>query len=46
MWLTRKKSEMPTLEDALPGRDEQMQLKGGHYVSGNPLQPPFPKGME
>jgi len=46
MWLTRKKSEMPTQEEALPGRNQQMQLKGGHYVNGNPLQPPFPKGME
>lgn len=46
MWLTRNKSEMPTIETALPGRDEQMPLKGSHYVNGNPLRPPFPEEME
>jgi peptide-methionine (S)-S-oxide reductase len=46
MLLTRKKSEMPTIEEALPGRHEQMPLKGCHYVNGNPLRPPFPEEME
>lgn len=46
MWFTRKKIEMPSMEEALPGREAQMPLKGGHYVNGNPLQPPFPEVMQ
>lgn len=46
MWFTRKKSEMPSREEALPGRETVMPLSGGHYVNGNPLRPPFPDGME
>jgi len=46
VWFTRNKIEMPSSEEALPGRAAQMPLKGGHYVNGNPLQPPFPEGMQ
>jgi len=46
MWFTRNKIEMPSSEEALPGRAAQMPLKGCHYVNGNPLQPPFPEGMQ
>nr|WP_041355773.1 peptide-methionine (S)-S-oxide reductase MsrA [Nitrosococcus halophilus] len=37
---------MPTAEEALPGRTEKMPVPERHYVSGHPLLPPFPKGME
>jgi len=37
---------MPTPGDALPGRSESMPVPNRHYVNGNPLQPPFPDGME
>ena len=43
---TGKKSEMPSPEKALPGRESQMPVPDKHYVNGNPLTPPFPKGME
>jgi peptide-methionine (S)-S-oxide reductase len=41
-----KKLTVPTPEEALPGRAEQMPLTNRHYVNGNPLKPPFPQGME
>lgn len=37
---------MPAPEEVLPGRDEKMPVPDRHHVSGNPLQPPFPDGME
>lgn len=44
-WLNRK-TEMPVPEEALPGREEAMPVPDRHYVTGNPLVPPFPEGME
>jgi peptide-methionine (S)-S-oxide reductase len=41
-----KKTEMPSPQDALPGRTTPMPVPSQHYVNGNPLQPPFPAGME
>ncbi|HEU5215016.1 MAG TPA: peptide-methionine (S)-S-oxide reductase MsrA [Gaiellaceae bacterium] len=46
MFLFTKKTEMVTPEDALPGRDTQMQVPERHEVLGTPLRPPFPEGME
>src|ERR1043165_5131107 len=42
----RHKTDMPTAEDALPGRPERMRVPDKHYVLGTPLEPPFPEGME
>jgi len=33
-------------ENALPGRDEPMPIPDRHAVSGNPIAPPFPDGLE
>ncbi|NJL81536.1 MAG: peptide-methionine (S)-S-oxide reductase MsrA [Richelia sp. RM2_1_2] len=41
-----KKLTIPTPQEALPGRAESMQVPEKHYVNGNPLQAPFPEGME
>ncbi len=41
-----KKLTVPTPEEALPGRSEAMPVPSRHYVNGNPLQPPYPAGME
>ncbi len=41
-----KKIELPTQEQALPGRDEPMQVPEQHYVNGNRLVPPFPENTE
>ena len=40
------KSKMITAEEALAGRDQVMQVPATHFVNGNPLQPPFPAGIE
>ena len=46
MFLTRKNLDLPTAEDALPGRDTEMPVPDAHEVLGTPLKPPFPEGME
>ncbi len=46
MLFLRKKVELPSREDALPGRSEAMPVPDRHYVNGNPLTPPFPEGFE
>lgn len=46
MWnLLKKKSEMPTREQALPGRIVKMKVPAKHAILGNPLSPPFPPAM-
>ena len=46
MFLFTKKAEQVTPEEALPGREQAMQVPERHEVLGTPLQPPFPDGME
>lgn len=41
-----KKQSLPTPEQALPGRSQPIPVPASHYVNGNPLQPPFPAGLE
>ncbi len=41
-----KKLTIPTPEQALPGRDQQMRVPEQHFINGNPLKGPFPAGME
>ena len=36
-----KKLELPTPEQALPGRDQRMPVPAAHYVTGQPLDAPF-----
>lgn len=44
MWLSKKSSEMPTAQTALPGREQPLDVTDGHYVNGRSLFPPFPEG--
>ena len=38
---------MPTPDEALPGRPDSLPgIPDRHFVNGNPIQPPFPAGME
>ncbi|MFK7815827.1 MAG: peptide-methionine (S)-S-oxide reductase MsrA [Gammaproteobacteria bacterium] len=46
MLFANKKNEMPAAEDALPGRDEALQVSALHYVNGNTIVPPFPQVLE
>jgi len=43
---SRKKRELPTAAEALPGRAEPMPTPEKHFVTRNPLRPPFPAGLE
>ncbi|NCF26217.1 MAG: peptide-methionine (S)-S-oxide reductase MsrA [Gammaproteobacteria bacterium] len=45
MFSFKKKSYMPSPQDALPGRDEPMPVPETHYVNGRPLSGPFPENM-
>lgn len=46
MFFSRKKSEIPSAADALPGRDTPMPVPDKHFVNGNSLKGPFPDGLE
>lgn len=41
-----KMLSMPSPGEALPGRETAIEVPAQHYVNGNPLQPPFPEGMQ
>ncbi len=43
--LWKQSAEMPSAEEALPGRNEAMQVTNRHYVNGRPIQGEFPLGM-
>ena len=46
MWLKSRKLELPSPEEALPGRSERMPVPESHFVNGARLEPPFPEGTE
>jgi peptide-methionine (S)-S-oxide reductase len=45
MFMLRKKTEIPSPQEALPGRERAMEVTNRHYVKGTPILPPFPEGM-
>ena len=45
-FLTPRQPEMPSAEDALPGRDVPIVTPGEHFVLGTPIGPPFPEGTQ
>jgi peptide-methionine (S)-S-oxide reductase len=46
LFLKKHKLEIPSSEDALPGRPGVMPVPDRHEVLGTPLTPPFPEGLE
>ena len=45
--LSPEKTQMPSSEEALPGRSEPaFEIEDRHAVLGTPLKPPFPDGIE
>lgn len=46
MNIYNKKDIVLNPAEALPGRANEMQVTNKHFVSGNPIKPPFPDGME
>ena len=43
---TRHKLEMPSPDQALPGRSQPMEVPERHFENGNPISPPFPQGFQ
>ena len=47
MFSTRKKKlDLPTTDEALPGRAQPLSVPARHFVNGNRLEAPFPAGMQ
>lgn len=46
MALFRKKAEMPSADQALPGRATPLKVPDTHFVNGNRIQAPVPAGIE
>jgi peptide-methionine (S)-S-oxide reductase len=46
MALFRKKSAMPTPEQALAGRSTPLEVPETHFVNGHRIAPPFPAGLK
>lgn len=46
MFFSRKRLTPPTASEALPGRPDPIATARIHFVTGNPLKPPFPEGIE
>jgi peptide-methionine (S)-S-oxide reductase len=44
--MTRKKLEIPPPDQCLPGRAIKMAVPAKHFVNGNPLEGPYPAGLE
>jgi len=42
----KRKQEMPSREQALPGRDHPLEVPAAHFVNGNSMKPPYPAGLE
>jgi peptide-methionine (S)-S-oxide reductase len=36
---------LPSADQALPGRDTEIQITNAHYVNGSSLKPPFAEGL-
>jgi peptide-methionine (S)-S-oxide reductase len=45
-WVGSSKLQLPTAAEALPGRAARMPVAKRHFVTGAPLEPPFPSGMQ
>jgi peptide-methionine (S)-S-oxide reductase len=43
---SNRKLQIPSPEEALPGRDTPLRVSRAHFVNGNPIAPPFPEGLE
>lgn len=44
--LIRKKTELPSPDEALPGRDMPLNVSGKHFILDTPLVSPWPEGLE
>ena len=44
--LRKKRLDLPTAEEALPGRAQRVTLPAEHFVNGHRLEAPFPAGLQ
>ncbi len=44
--LMSRPSQLPTKDQALPGRSEEMKVAATHFVLNNPMRGPWPAGLE
>ena len=44
--LMKKKTELPSPDEALPGRDMPLNVSGKHFILDTPLVSPWPEGLE
>jgi peptide-methionine (S)-S-oxide reductase len=42
----RKRHDLPTPSEALPGRPTPLPTAETHFINGRPLKPPYPEGFE
>ena len=42
----KRPSTMPDQNQALPDRDQEIQITNRHFVNGNPIKGPFPENLE
>ncbi|HLI24583.1 MAG TPA: peptide-methionine (S)-S-oxide reductase MsrA [Acidimicrobiales bacterium] len=46
MIFARHRTEMPSPQQALPGRPEPLAVPDRHFVNGRSMKPPFPDGLQ
>ncbi len=46
MFFLKKSLELPTADQALPGRSTPLPTAANHFVSGHPLKGPYPEGFK
>lgn len=46
MFARQDKTRLPSEGEALPGRTTAMPVPAQHFVTGHPLKPPFPEGLQ
>ncbi len=46
MFMFKKSLDIPTKDQALPGRPNPIRTAASHFVNGNPLKGPYPAGLE
>lgn len=46
MFFNKRKTQLPSPEEALAGRPDPLKVPNVHFVNGNAIKPPFPAGME
>ena len=44
--LMKKKTQLPSPDEALPGRDMPLNVSGKHFILDTPLVSPWPEGLE